>query len=78
MHDPDTNPLSNRKQYVHIDNTDSDMLTLTCGLPQGSTLAPLLFLIYINDMPNCSTKLSFRLFADDTNYVFYPVTMFKM
>lgn len=46
------------------------MLTMTCGVPQGSTLGPLLFLLYINDMPNCSKKLSFRSFADDTN-VFY-------
>jgi hypothetical protein len=43
---------------------------LTCGIPQGSTLGPLLFILYINDMPNCSKKLSFRIFADDTN-VFY-------
>ena len=46
------------------------MLTMTCGVPQGSTLGPLLFLIYINDIPNCSKKLQFRIFADDTN-VFY-------
>ena len=65
--------LTNRKQYVRIGKSDSEMLTMTCGVPQGSTFGPLLFLIYINDMPNCSNKLQFQIFADDTN-VFYSNT----
>ena len=59
--------LSNRHQFVQIDNEKSSFLTMTCGVPQGSTLEPLLFLIYINDMVNSSSILSFRMFADDAN-----------
>ena len=46
------------------------METITCGVSQGSTFRPLLFLLYINDLPNSSEKLSFRICADDTNIFF--------
>ena len=62
--------LTNRAQFVQIGNVKSDLLTVKCGIPQGSTLGPLLFLLYINDLPNSSDILQFKIFADDTN-IFY-------
>ena len=59
--------LDNRKQCVYINGEASQLKDVTCGLPQGSVLGPLLFLIYINDLPNISKVLQFFLCADDTN-----------
>ena len=59
--------LTNRQQYVQMGNTVSSKQTMTCGIPQGSSLGQVLFLIYINDLPKCSNALTFRIFADDTN-----------
>ena len=59
--------LINRSQFVSIHNIHSDVKNISCGVPQGSVLGPLLLLIYINDLPNISDKLEFFLFADDTN-----------
>ena len=58
--------LSNRTQYVSINGYDSKLLPITCGVPQGSTLGPLLFLLYINDLKYSLKYSTASHFADDT------------
>ena len=58
--------LMNIYLYVTINGTNSDYMNVLCGVPQGSILEPILFILYINDMCNLSTLLKPILFADDT------------
>ena len=59
--------LDKRKQYVNFQNSNSNKLLIKCGVPQGSILGPLLFLLYVNDIANVSQLLLPLMFADDTN-----------
>jgi len=61
------NYLTNRKQFIVLADAKSDILDITCGVPQGSILGPLLSLIYVNDIQNCASEAKLKLFANDTN-----------
>ena len=61
--------LADAKQYISIGQTKADTQNILCGFPEGSILGPLLFFIYVNNLPN-SSVLDPILFADDTNLFF--------
>ena len=62
--------LKNRKQHVSINGVQSDSEYCNYGIPQGSILGPLLFLIHVNDLPYHLSKLSIHMYADDTTVYF--------
>ena len=62
--------MGNRKQFVKINKCNSNVQGIKCGVPQGSIIGPLLFLIYVNDMVNSVKHGNVKMFADDTN-IFY-------
>lgn len=62
--------LNNRTQTTELKCHISNKAAITCGVPQGSVLGPLLFLLYANDIQYSSDKFNFYLFADDTNILY--------
>ena len=62
--------LANRCQYLCYKNSNSELKNIKCGVPQGSILGPVLFILYINDMCEVSKLLNIILFADDSS-IFY-------
>ena len=62
--------LTNRTQWCSVNSCLSDFTTLRCGVPQGTILGPLLFLIYINDLLNCLSFRVPRMYAGDTHITY--------
>ena len=62
--------LSERYQVVKVNDVISETKLISTGVPQGSVLGPLLYLIYVNELPNISNQFSTCLFADDTTLIF--------
>ena len=68
------NYLSEREQFVCLNGVKSEKKPIICGVPQGSVLGPLLFLIFINDPPNATDFLTL-LFADDTTFQYSDINI---
>ena len=69
--------LENRKQYVCINNIKSSLQRINSGVPQGSELEPILFLLYINDLPNAFSSPP-RLFADDAFLLYSSIDIHQL
>ena len=70
--------LSNCNQYVSINGFDSGLTSINCGVPQGSVLGPLLFLLYINDLNQAIKFCKVHHFADDTNLLYLSNSIKKL
>ena len=70
--------LANRYQYVSYNNTNFKILPIKYGVPQGSVLGPVLFLMYINNVPNITNKCNFTLFADNTTLTFKSHNLYDL
>ena len=73
-----TSYLKERTQVCKVNNTISSVKSIRCGVPQGSNLGPLLFLLYINDLPNCLEISTPAMYADDTNVTVHGQTHSNM
>ena len=62
--------LNNRKQFVSVGSTSSELLNISCGVPQGSVLGPFFFLLYMNDISNSARIHETCFFADDSNFFY--------
>ena len=69
--------FNNRYQYIKISKSKSTLRKIKCGVPQGSSLGPLLFILYINDLPLAS-EFSTTLFADDTYLTLSHNNLFEL
>ena len=70
--------MSNGSQYVSINGYDSYLAVINCGVPQGSVLGPLLFLLYINDVNQAVKFCNVHHFADDTNLLCHSNSIKKL
>ena len=70
--------LNNRTQKCAVNGSLSKVCSLGCGVPQGTILGPLLFLIYINDLPNCLSFCQPRMYADDTHITYASADLHSM
>ena len=69
------NYLCRRKQFTFCNGISSDICDITCGVPQGSVLGPLLFLVYVNDIYISVPNDCVKLFADDTNLFIFGTSL---
>ena len=70
--------LSNREQFCRVNGIDSEINSINIGIPQGSCLGPLLFIIYINDLPQAVLDSNVSMYADDTSLCYQSLDINKL